>query len=239
MTSLWNSNVREVVWLAPIPTNHEGSLVQWIFNVINLSWLGPEVFSTVKDHAAQPFFLSLRSILTVKLSSINHNWVLGIYQICNDHREVFHVVASKGSTNSIRIHCKNRDFSALVNMNGLIDVFYLCRDGEIISDNLLNRVPIITKDSSVIGKDIAGDWSNVTHDVWASFFWPCKIFSNHLLTVVTQLGDLGHVWIIKDIQSFRDSMHIRSLGKRGSVWVSDQGSSQVILLWCESFISFN
>ena len=193
MTGLWNSNVREVLCLTPVSTNHESSFVLWILNVINLSGLGPEVFLAVKVHTAQPFFLSLRSILHVKLTSIDHDWVLGIYQICDDHREIIHVVASKGSTNITRFHCKNRDLSALVNMDGLIDVFYFCRDGEVISDYLLDRVPVITKDARVVGKDTSGDLGNVIHDAGASLFRLCNVLGNHLLTIVAQLGDLRHV----------------------------------------------
>ena len=78
-------------------------------------------------------------------------------------------------------------------MDGLIDVFYLCRDGEVISDYLLDRVPVITKDARVVGKDTSGDLGNVIHDAGASLFRLCNVLGNHLLTIVAQLGDLRHV----------------------------------------------
>lgn len=123
MTSFWNTNVAKVRGFTPVTSDNLLSLARLI-DPIDLAGLAPELITAVERHASEPIFLGLRTILRIKLTSINQKGALSVDQFLNIPRVVKQLVVRESFTNASTAHLEDWAFCAVRNMNQIIDFVY-------------------------------------------------------------------------------------------------------------------
>ena len=123
MTGLRHCEEFEVIACPPVPPIDQvyfrGS---GVLHPVNLAGLRPEVFATLEIETSEPRFLSLGSVLGVELTGVDEDGALSSDQLFDVAGVVIEIVHDESLTDSRRFHLKNGSLSALVNVDGFVDV---------------------------------------------------------------------------------------------------------------------
>jgi len=198
MPSFWNSEITEIFRFTPISTNK----CSWVVKIIDLTRLTPEIFGTLKFHFSKPILLCLWTVLRIELTRIDQEVCLHLDQFLNIPLVVKQLITREGYSNCWTAHLKNWHFGTVWNMNHIIDSINLTTYGEIVDSRLLNRIPIIPENTSIVRVsitwytfDIGHHWgTNITFLVVSEFF-----FGENFPATLLKSCNLWHVAIIKNV----------------------------------------
>jgi len=153
VAGLGNSQILKVLPGSPV-ASHNLFFLAWLVNVVYLAGLTPEIFAAFETEASHPVFLSLRSVLSVKLASIHKEWQLHSKQLFKIPGVVEQLVRLKSCANSAGAHLKDRDLGAVSHMNLVVDLLNSFRSSEVVNDLVFNSIPVRSEDAVVIRKDV-------------------------------------------------------------------------------------
>jgi len=92
---------------------------------------------------------------------------------------------------------------------------------KVVINRLFDHIPIVSKDSVVIGENTTTNSVNIVDDLRAIISRLGNIDSNHFLTAADKCRNLRHVCLVNDVQSIGHFVSRSALSQWSGVGISD------------------
>ena len=192
--------------------------------VVNLPILLPKASVDVEQFL-HPDVLAHGAVASIELARHDDVSVVLLKQIVVDRAVVDYIVVQVSFADTFTRRFPDRLFRAVCDMQSLVHLLDLWIGGQVIHVGLLDDVPVLGKDASIIAKNVSRDCPDITHDPAASVRILRCIDCLHITAPLLESVDLKQVVIIDDVEGVRNVVPVCQLRDRIE-WVDDQGSFQ-------------